>query len=63
MYLLRKPSESLDHLHQFQRRCKWQVIVCMLLVFNGKNQTQKFLVGTEIKIFMIQEELCNTGLV
>ena len=35
-------------------------VVCHVM---GKSQIQKFLVGTENKIFMIQEGLCNTSMV
>ncbi len=55
-----KPSESLDHLHPMSKGggLAVQVIACHVVCHvMGRNQIQKFLVGTENKIFMILEEL------
>ena len=54
-----KPSESLDHLHPMSKGGTSSTSNCVpcCLSCNGRNQIQKFLVGTENKIFMILEEL------
>ena len=54
-----KPSESLDHLTRCQKGALVvQVIACHVVCHvMERNQIQKFLVGTENKIFMILEGL------
>ena len=54
-----KPSESLDHLHPMSKggiSSTSNCVPCCCHVM-GRNQIQKFLVGTENKIFMILEGL------
>ena len=54
-----KPWESLDHIHQCQKVAQALRVIAYHVVWNAmvKNQILKFLVGTEVKIFMILEGL------